>query len=68
MVRRARREDVHVLLEEVLGEELDLSREGGTEHESLPLVDARHVASLDDLPDLGCVRERKTKRIRIRLL
>ena len=46
-----REEDV--LLQEVLGEDLDVAREGGAEHESLTIMDARHIFSLDDTADLG---------------
>ena len=46
-----REEDV--FLQEGLGEDLNLSGEGGREHQSLPVVNAGHVALLDDGPDLG---------------
>lgn len=42
-----------VLLQEGSGEHLDLLGEGGGEHESLSLIDARHVLTLDDSSDLG---------------
>ena len=41
-----------VFLEEILGEDLDVAREGGAEHEGLALMDTRHVLSLDDTTDL----------------
>lgn len=41
-----------VVLEEITGEHLNVSGEGGTEHESLPLSDSRHVFSLHDTTNL----------------
>jgi len=52
-VRGEKKGNSHVLLEEILREVLNLSREGSREHESLSVVDSGHVSSLDDLPDLG---------------
>ena len=42
-----------VILQEVTGEHLDVTREGGGEHEGLPLLDAGHVFALDDTTNLG---------------
>ena len=42
-----------VLFQERLGEDLDLSGEGGGEHEGLSVVNTGHVALLNDSPDLG---------------
>jgi len=42
-----------VLLQEVLSEDLDVPWESGAEHESLTIMDTRHVFSLDDTTDLG---------------
>lgn len=41
-----------VVLEESPGEHLNLLGEGSGEHERLPVVNARHVDTLDNLPDL----------------
>lgn len=41
-----------VFLEEVLGEDLDVTREGGAEHEGLAVMDTRHILSLNDATDL----------------
>jgi hypothetical protein len=46
-----REEDV--LLQERLGEDLNLPGEGGREHQSLPVVNTGHIALLNDGPDLG---------------
>ena len=41
-----------VFLEEILSEDLDITREGSAEHEGLAFVDTRHILSLDDATDL----------------
>lgn len=41
-----------VVLQEVLGEDLDVPGEGGTEHERLALASSWHVLALHDSPDL----------------
>jgi len=41
-----------VVLEEVLGEDLDVTGEGGAEHEGLAVMDTRHILSLNDATDL----------------
>jgi hypothetical protein len=42
-----------VVLQEITGEHLNITREGGGEHESLPLLDAGHVLALDNTTNLG---------------
>jgi hypothetical protein len=42
-----------VFLEEILGEDLDVTRECGTGHEGLVLMNTRHILSLDNTMDLG---------------
>ena len=41
-----------VVLEEVLGEDLDVTGEGGAEHEGLAVMDTRHILLLNDAADL----------------
>ena len=41
-----------VVLEEIFGEDLDVTREGSAEHKRLALVDARHILSLNDATNL----------------
>jgi hypothetical protein len=42
-----------VVLQEVAGEHLDVAGEGGGKHESLTVVDVRHVLLLDNTTNLG---------------
>lgn len=46
-----RKEDV--VLEEVAGQHLNVAGEGGREHQSLAVVDLRHVLTLDNAANLG---------------
>ena len=41
-----------VVLEEIFGEDLDVTREGSAEHEGLALMDTGHILSLNDATDL----------------
>ena len=42
-----------VVLEEIPGKHLDVAGESGREHESLAVLDARHILALDNAADLG---------------
>lgn len=43
----------NVILQEVTGQHLDITRESGREHECLALVNGRHVLTLDNAANLG---------------